>query len=50
MVEGSDNGPRESTIKKELLSSVRHGTDTAISYAGLSTNRKLLAYYGHLDL
>jgi len=50
MVEGSDNEPRESTIKKEPLSSVRHGIDAVINYAGPSTNRKLLAYYERLDL
>jgi len=50
MVKGSDNEPRESTFKKELFSSVRHGIDAVINYAGLSTNRKLQAYYEHLDL
>jgi hypothetical protein len=48
MVEGSDNEPRESAIKKELLSSVRHGIDAVINYACPSTNRKLQAYYKHL--
>jgi hypothetical protein len=50
MFEGSDNEPRESTIKEELLSSVRHGIDAVINYAGLSPNRKLQVYYEHLDL
>jgi hypothetical protein len=50
MAEGSDNEPRESTIKKELLSSARHGIITVINYACPSTNRKLQAYYKHLEL
>ena len=50
MVEGSDNEPREYTIKKELPSSVRHGIDAVINYAGPSTNGKLQAYYEHLEL
>jgi len=51
--EGSDNElnmPQEFTIKKKLLSSDRDSVDAVISYVGSSTNRKLQAYYEHLNI
>jgi hypothetical protein len=51
MEEESDNELdelQESTIKKKLLSSARHGIDAAINYVDSSTNKKLQEYYEDL--
>ena len=50
--EGSNNEldePKETTVKKKLLSSTRNGNDAVINFVGSSTNQELQVYYTHLS-